>query len=294
MRILGPCIPKINVLRYNNWIMSLRFSLLSGLAALLVPTHVFAQIIPCALPGLPCVGGGGAEGLNQYIMEKIVPLMEVGFIGVAVVMLFTYAATFVFWSTEESSVTEAKTAYIYAITGASIVGLADITVRSFAPSYVGANIVNIPLINSGIQNVILYFKLILATAVTSNIVIQAFRLITAQSQDQTEKARKRILTGFVGVAIMLMTDAIMRTVSPEYGAQSVGIAIELVGVANFLLVILGVLFVAAIVVAGMMLILSADESLKDKAKSVVKTSVISLIIVMTSFIIVNTFLSLRP
>lgn len=274
--------------------MSLRAAFSAGLALLLWPAHVFAQIEPCVLQGLPCLGGGGAEGLNQYILTRVVPTMEVGFIGLAVVMLFVYSATFVLWSTEESSVTEAKTAYYYAITGASIVGLADLTVRSFAPSFVGANVANIALVNSGIQNVILFFKLILATAVTANIVVQAFRLITAQSQDQTEKARKRILTGFVGVAIMLMTDAIMRGVSPEYGAQSVGISLELVGVANFLLVILGVLFVAAIVIAGMMLILSGDESLKDKAKTVVKTSVISLIIVMTSFILVNTFLSLQP
>ena len=76
------------------------------------------------------------------------------------------------------------------------------------------------------------------------------------------------------------------------GGSPLTIVAQLVGLANFLLTFLGVLVVVLMVAAGIMLIVSVDEGLKDKAKTVVKTSIITLAVVLCSYVIVNAFITL--
>lgn len=250
-----------------------------------------AQIPPCPVGGiLPCFGGGGAQGLNMYIMEKIVPAAEVIFIVFAVMALFNASTGMVFNASDDNSLTASKITYYHVIIGSAIVGIAHLVVESFSPPIVRDAIVNPNPVASGIGNVIFYFKLVLSIALTSNLVIQAFRLIVSQSEDQTGKARKRILVGFIGVGVMLMADAIVRAVNPEVGANSLLLAVELRGIANYLLVIFGVVAVASIVVAGLMLVFSIEEGLKDKAKAVIRTTLICLAVVLAAYVIVMTAL----
>jgi len=65
--------------------------------------------------------------------------------------------------------------------------------------------------------------------------------------------------------------------------------VELAGIARFLLTIFGALAVIGILAAGVMLIVSVDESLKDKAKKLVIACMIALVIVIASYGIIDTF-----
>lgn len=278
-------------------------ALVLGLLAAFLPGSALAFSIPinfCQFGfkiGLStkCMAGG-AQGISDYMELYVVPTVGVLFLGVAVAMFFTYAVSILARSHDESAVQESKIAYIHAITGAAIVSLAVYFVWAVSPDPrigPGPNIVNRPYLEHGFQNVIYYIKLVLGTAMIVNIVVQAARLIASQGEEDGTKAKQRLLYGFVGVAVILLANAMVTSAFPPFGADPGIITDELVGLANFLLALFALIAVLAVIVAGIMLIVSFDEGLKDKAKSIVKTAIITLAVIIASYAIVNAFVYLR-
>ena len=278
------------------------------LAGLVLPTaHAYeigAESVNVLCNFLPCnAAGGGATRLSMYVFERIVLAFQIGIIAVAIISLFISAVKMTAFSSEESTVKEAKTSYVYIITGLAIIGLAKFFVNAFSPGtvavgeygeYTGTQgaLVNLGIAEMGVSNVVFYFKSIIALSLMVNIVVQAFRLITSQGQEeQTNKAKGRLIGGFIGAGIIMLANVITVSVAPSTSGAT-GIGIQIAGMANYLLMILGFMSVIAIVVAGIMLVVSFDESMKDKAKNIVKTSVVGLIIVLTSYALVNAFITI--
>ncbi|NOS67539.1 MAG: hypothetical protein HOO67_04215 [Candidatus Peribacteraceae bacterium] len=267
-----------------------------GLTALLLPASVSAyEIDPESMAMLcgivPCSGaGGGSLGLSVYLFDRIVTALEVGIIAAAILSIFAAAVRMVMFSSEENTVTESRTSFIYIITGLAIIGLARWFVLAFSPAQTGSDLVDAGVVESGIGNIVTYFKLIIAVSLLVNIVAQAFRLITSQGQQESvEKAKKRFIAGFIGAGIIMLANVIVAAIVPGFGGSTV-LAVEIAGIANYMLVILGFMAVLAIVTAGVMLIVSVDEGLKDKAKSVIKTAIVALIVVLTSYALVTAFI----
>ncbi|TSC57345.1 MAG: hypothetical protein Greene041619_1217 [Candidatus Peregrinibacteria bacterium Greene0416_19] len=263
-----------------------------GLLALLEPVSASAFQLDlhlgpvCRL--IPCYSsGGGMAGLNQYLFG-ILTAMELLFVAVALVMVFLNAANMVLYSTNESTVGESRSGLYYNIIGAALVALSHLIVQTFAVGNGGA-FVNPAPFASGITLIVNYVKALLAVAVLANVVIQGIRFVTAQGEDaQVEKARKRLFASFIGTAVILLANVIVSALVP--GSNSPILNPEIVGIAQFFLTLVGAFSVIAIVAAGIMLVVSVDESLKDKAKSAIKTSIVALIVVIASFAIVTTFL----
>ncbi|MBI3332248.1 hypothetical protein HYZ99_04840 [Candidatus Peregrinibacteria bacterium] len=276
--------------------MNLLFPALLGLAAALFPQSAEALSIPinfCGMGGLACTGGG-AGGLAGYVERVFVNALGIGFVGLAGAMFFYYAVQLITGSNDESTVTEAKTAYGHAIAGGAIVSLAGAIVHAFTPGVGGPGsvLVNPIPVEIGFANAIEYFRLIIGTALIINTVVQGIRLILAQGDEAISAARKRVLFGFIGVAIVLLANALVIAAYPPAGANSDVINSELVGLANFFLTFFGFLCVVTLVVAGLMLVVSVDEGLKDKAKTVAKTAIIALAVIFSAFVIVNAFITL--
>ncbi len=256
------------------------------------------NVLPCNWVGL------GSAGLSMYVFSKIILTLEIGIIAAAIVCLFIAAAQMVFSSAEESSVKDSKTSYIYIITGLAIVGMSHLFVNAFSPGTfappgsglaggAGANLVNTAAIGTGVGNVISYIKLIIALSLLVNIVLQSFRLISSQGEDeQTKKAKTRLIGGFIGTGIIMLANAIVIAVSPATFGGPALLVMEIAGIANYMLMILGFLAVMTIFIAGVLLVVSFDESLKDKARSMIKTSIIALIVVLMSFALVQAFILL--
>lgn len=275
--------------------MSLLSLLANGLNAL-VPHALAFQIEP---PG----GGGGVGGFTAYV-GQVIPVLQGLFVGVAFVMLLITAATMIIFSQSESTMSETKSSYLYIVIGGIVVGVATMIAQAVAPGLngVGGEVVSRVSITPAFYNVILYLKYALAAGFIANIVIQAFRLISSQGeQEYIDRARKRLIHSLVGVGIVLLADSIVRTVNLESNFMDVqpsnGVAdmtimnMELVGLANFLLTILGTCIVVAIIIAGIMFIVSVNESLKEKALNIIKTCVIILVIILVSYALVNLFLN---
>ena len=276
-------------------IFALFVALLPGVAhAFTLPSGWETPI--CGTAG--CIGPHNIVQFEAYIRDRIVTAMSVAFIGITAVMLFVYAVTLITESENESSVTQIRSGYAYAITGGALVALANYLVLAFSPNdnLTGTIFTTEPLC-TGFGQVLDYFKLSLAIALLVNIVIQAILLMSAPSEEVAGRAKKQLLFGFVGVAVVLLANAIVGAVDREntlscFGSPSGTIIQEIVGVANFLLSIFGLLVVVALIVAGGTLVISIDETLKDKAKLIIKTTIIALAVILAAFIIVNTFLAI--
>ncbi|MBI5156082.1 hypothetical protein HZA45_02280 [Candidatus Peregrinibacteria bacterium] len=270
----------------------MRFTYLA-LALLLAPATAAAQafFIPACPAGglLPC-GGGGVLGATVYLTAVIFPAVRLGFIAVAIIMFTIYAGQLLLNPTEESTVKDMKEAYADAVVGAVIVSVSTFIVDAFGR---GANntLINPLPVTFAITNVLGYFKLVMGVLISVLVTTQGIRLMLLQGQEsEITQQRSRFLYSLLGVAVILLANAIIAVIQP--GANSIIASNELRGIVNFGLVFLAVLAVISIAVAGIFLIVSVDETFKDKAKNIIFGTVVSLIIVMSAYSIVNYFLFL--
>lgn len=273
-----------------------RFSsiIFAGMSAILNAPTAWAQVpvpntptsvAPCFINGLPC-GGGGAAGASAYAFSVIIPAAQYVFLAAAILFFFYYAIRLMLESEDESTITETKSAYGYGVAGAAAVSLASLIVQAVGPGYATSTLVNSAPIITIVDIVVFYLRLMVSTAVSALIVFQGIRLILLQGQEsEVEQQKKRFFHGLLGVAIILLANVVVAAFAP--GAGSVQLAIEIVGIANFLLEILGALCVLAFIIAGIMLVVSTEDGLKDRAKKAMFTTVITLILVLSSYIIVN-------
>lgn len=271
----------------------MRSLFLTFTALLLVPVMASAQgfsMPSCPAGGLLPCGGGGIVGATVYMTAVIFPAVRIGFIAVATIMFIIYAGQLLLNPTEESTVKDMKEAYADAVVGAVVVSVSTFIVDAFGSS-ASSTLINPLPITFAITNVIGYFKLVMGVLISILVTTQGIRLMLLQGQEsEIEQQRSRFLYSLLGVAVILLANTILAVVQP--GANSIIASNELRGIVNFGLVFLAALAVISIAVAGVFLIVSVDETLKDKAKNIVFGTVISLIIVMSAYSIVNYFLFL--
>lgn len=269
-----------------------------GSALALAPLQAHAYILGTSWTGpicafLPCSQmGGGSSGLSSYLVNRIVTALEIGFVAVAALVLFFATVNMVLFPHEEEVVKQGRFAFLYTIVGGAFVGLARWFALAFAPASVGANLVDVAQVNAGVQNVMIMFRLVLSLLLTINITLQGVRLVSSQGeQELVDRARKRLINGFIGVVFVMLANVVVMSIVPGTGGAST-LANEIAGVANYLIAIVGFAAVVTIIVAGILLILSVSETLKDKAKSIIKIAVVALVAVVVSYALVTGFIAL--
>lgn len=88
---------------------------------------------------------------------------------------------------------------------------------------------------------------------------------------------------------MLLINPLLEALVP--GARAGVINEEMIGIANFMLTIFGLMAVTAVVIAGIMLVVSINESLKDTAKTVIRVTVIATAVVIAAYSIVASLIT---
>lgn len=223
-----------------------------------------------------------ASDLNEYFMSTILPAALMAFAGVLFLMLIIYAFKLLFGSEDDGVRGEVKAAYGYAIFGTVLVLFASVISQSF----VTLGGVNPDPVASVLDTVEFIMRALIATVLIVNISVQGFRYIVAQEDGLRDTAKKRLLHGAIGAVLLILSVPIVDT----FATGSIGIAsTEIMGIANFLATILGFLAVTGVIVGGIMMILSVDEGLKDKAKTTIKTSLIALLVIIASYGLITLF-----
>lgn len=275
--------------------------LLGPLLWVLLPA--VAQANTVTIPGAVCAlfpagcQGGGALRLDAIITQNGLFSLQIGFVALMVGMLFYYAVTLITSSIngDESALRDSKSAFAYAIAGAAVASFSVVIVAAFQVGNAASPLPNYSVLQGIFGSIYLFFKVALGVALTANIVLQAFRLITSQGSDELiTRARKRLIAGFLGVGVVLLANAFIVSVDPsEQGVTPASAIREIAGVVNFLLTLTGAITLGALIIAGLLLMISVEESLKDKAKQIIRTSLITLLLILTSFVIVNLFIAFQ-
>ncbi len=258
----------------------LHFFLTQGFSWLVQPVH--AQISNCPL------GGGWSCAVDPvaYLSSTIITPAAIAFGGLLGAMLVVYTLKLVLGAREEAQITEVKQAYGHAMLGAVLVAAAQFIANSFTTGGT-VNAVNLEV--TVIDRIIQFGLALVSTLLVINLVVQGARLILAQDQGQIDNARKQILRGFFATAAALLAFPVVQGFGIPFGGAT-GVAAEFVGVANYLITIFGGLAVVAFVVAGIMIILSANEQLKDNARKLIIASSVAIVAVIVARAIVSLFL----
>jgi hypothetical protein len=233
----------------------------------------------CPISSIPC------GGLNLPIyLGRVTSGIGVALIGILTGMLIFYTLKLAVSGQDESQGTAVRNAYLHALFGAILVAGATFIVATVPER----STVIIPggLATGILGPVTVFFFAGAASALVINIGYYATRLIIAQDESGGTNARQGIIRGIIGLSIVLMGGAIV-------GAFSAGsplvLADEAIGIGRFLITIFGTLAVVAIVVAGLMLVISADEQLKDRARKIILATAVAIIVVMASGVILSVF-----
>lgn len=265
----------------------MRRFLLPGLLGILfgffLPVPVAHGQAWCLVSNLPC--GGGAT-LYPLIKTKFVDFLRYAVVAVAFGMFAYYAFALLFAGEDENATTQLKTSFSHAIVGCAIVSLATIAADLVPSRGAGAVLQTPGVAASGLWQIIQYFKLIIGAAVSFHVTYQGIRLIALQGkEEEVSKQKAKFFHGLIGVAVVLLADAIVRAASPGNNAGTLSLQIQ--GIANFFLSIFGLLAVVAFIASAAVLLFSVDESGKDKGKKGMLGSVVVLVIVFSSFAIIK-------
>ncbi len=241
-----------------------------------------AEAAYCPIPGFPCPTGGSY--FTDYL-GKIAAGIGASIVGIIAGVLIFYSLKLAISGSEESNVTEVRTAYLHVIFGAVIIAGASAISAMVAP----ASIVATPA--SFISGILIpmkqFFFSMMGAALIINIGYYGARLITSQDDSGLSNARQGILRGAVGLTIVMVVGSVLGAFETN---NPTGINSELLGAGSFIITIFGALAVVAMVGAAIMLVLSVDEQMKDRAKKVIIAVGASVIVVMASAIIIKTFI----
>lgn len=260
-----------------------------------------AASVPAAillLTPLTCNAGAGADYLATNLLPSLLAQLLLAFWGIAAAAVFYYAVRLVIEAQNESAPKDLGNSLIFALVGFAIISLSAAFATAFggfgAAGVFGINADTYPDVNPlaleiGIKSVADFIITMSAGIFILIIVITGFKMIASQGEGGNfEKSLKVLVANCIGVVLMLtawfIVHALIDTSTP-------GLLIaEMRGLALWMLTLIGYLCVLALIVAGIMLIVSVDESLKDRAKKIVIGTLISLLILVACYTLIIIFI----
>ena len=274
-----------------------------ALMAAVLPAVAFAAIVPpvsipiasfgplCAYTGLCWMSPTtGILSIQAYLSGIIVPAVKVIFVGVAVLYVARFAITIIMFGGNESTLTEQRQAFGEAARGMALVGIATLIVDTFAPSAAGTGLVNQTPLTDAFNRIADYITIITGAFLIFIISFAGFRIIVLQGNEgEVDKQKKNFFNGLLGVVLLLtariIVDAILPSGSPN------GLVVEIGGMIRFLLEIIAGLAIVSIIASGLLFIVSLhNDNVRQRAKRILLSTIIILIIVIFSHLIVSTFM----
>lgn len=233
----------------------------------------------CVVPGISCIGGD----LSSYINSTLLEGARIGFIGLLFGAIIYYGIKLLISAEKEETVTEIRRSIVYSFFGVVLM----LGAQLIASSFVTGGVVEPAGINTVTDSVITFVKAIIAVVLLVNITRQGFHMIVATEEGGVTKARKLFMHGIYGAAIVVLASPIVNII---YNKDASAGELEFRGIANYIITLFGLLAVVALIVSGIFLIVSVDESLKDRAKKLITASLVALVVVISAAALVNFFI----
>lgn len=251
---------------------------LIGLTLALIPGAAYAiPVVNWCPTELPC-----EPALEVVILN--IAIYAASIFGFFLAAMFAFYAIKLLISTgDDNAQTDTRKAFAYAFFGVVLVTGANIIAASFTN---WGTIADVDLLKLEIIDpIVTFFKTLVGTALIVTITYNGIRLILSEDESQASTARRRFIESLIGAAVVILAGAIVDAFIPPVQASI--LTTELQGIAQFIATIFGFLAVIAIIVGGMFLVLSVQDSMKDRGKQIILGGVISLVVVYSSYSIIN-------
>lgn len=232
----------------------------------------------------------GVWSIETYLSLIIVPAIKVVFVGVAVFYVAWYALAMIMFGGEESVQTEQRKAFLDAAKGMGLIGIASFLVDTFAPSATGAALINETPFTNAMNIIVDFITLITGAFLVFVISLAGFRIIVLQgNESEVETQKKNFFNGLIGVVLLLTARIGVLAILPSGSPDA--IVTEIGGIIRFLLEIIAGLAVVSLIASGALFIVSLhNDNLRQRAKRILLSTVIILIIVIFSHVLIATFL----
>ncbi len=247
----------------------------------------------CTLAGLvpeSAHGAAGAQALSNFIGVHVINQALAAFGGIAAAAIFYYAIRMIFDAYKDKAYTDVINSFLYVLIGFIVIGLSSAFTNSFAPSSLGtgAGFPNLGPLTLGVASIKDFIIRAAAGVFTLMVVAAGLRMIMSQGDEAVFDKWRKILTGnCLGVMIMFIADALVTGVSDTSGPGA--IVEELVGISLFILTVIGTAAIISLIIAGVLLIVSIDESMRDRAKRAIIGTLLALVVVIIAYTVIVTF-----
>ena len=243
-------------------------------------------------------GSTGEEKLKNFVVNNLGVITKYILIAVAILFLMISAVELVLNAGNEENITNAKKNIGWSLLAFAVIGLAGKASEALDPSTntTSETILKPDLVNTTLQYPINFLALSAGIIAFLFLAFSAVKMITAQGDETIiGEQKEHILWSFVGLVIILLADSVVRNIfrptKTVVGQGEASLVLqEVVGVINFITIFAAIGAVGAFVVGGIMYVSSfGNDEATDKAKSLMKSAAIGLVIVLMSYTFVSVF-----
>lgn len=238
----------------------------------------------------------GTEMVKDLITFNLIPIFKYVFIAISILFFSLSLFIIATASGDDDLIGKHKTTILWSLLGFALISLSAEIAQVFNPLDHPGEVANVEGAKTAFQKVIAYLQLALGIVSITTIFYAGFRLVVKGDDDDTiSKQKKHIAWAIAGLAIAILADPLINGVfypaSGAPGEQEVKtFAMQIIGVIKFALSFLGILAFAGFIFAGVLFVTSfGDEERHNKAKEIIIGSVIGIVIILSSFALINAF-----
>lgn len=284
----------------------------------LLPSSVFAQKTGLPVPESANYGDIIAPDAGQTGEEQAKSLIEgavrnvktiVGVVAIAMIILL--ALRMLMAQGNEEDIKKYRTGMLWTIVGLALIGLSADVAAILGPQDGGiikdpnTILKRVQLFDFKVNIVITFIKYLLGSIAVAFVLRNGLRLVTVSANDEeVTQDKKNLAASAAGLVLIYLGDIIINKVlykvdkSAYPGVEGVqpgmdptaGIS-ELIGFTNFIVYLTAPLAIAVLVAGGIMYITAAgDDDRMGRAKRMIVSAVIGLVVIYGAFAVVNTFI----
>src|SRR3989338_420270 len=249
-----------------------------------IPGSIALTGMLLAIPEL-CFAGPGAVIISDFIQLHIINQALIAFWGIAAAAVFYYGVRMIITSPAEGTYAEISNSFIHMFSGFAVIACTGAIVSALY--HPGGDITPVDL-TLGLGTVSKFIFNGSFGIFTLMATIAGIGMVTSGDESGFGKWRKIVTGNVFGIVIMLLANVIVTAILTSNASL---VTTELAGMVSFMLTIVGFVAVLALIVAGILLIVSIDESLKERAKKIITGTLIAIALVVASFSLVRVFVS---
>ena len=248
---------------------------------------------------LPTVGTGGESGVELFdnFISRLVEIGKFVLEGVAIFFIIFYGIKLVASGGKDEEIEQAKTGFLDAALGFTILNVGDVIVAVFNPMEAGATLHDYTALDYLINYGIGLIKYLVGTISVAVIVIAGYTIVTSSDKQETvKKQSKNIVYALIGLVVVMLAQVVQYAIVGDrdlYGALQgnedlVNRGMEIINsLTRLLLYIIVPVAILMLVIGTIYYVISGGEANRaGQGKRIYLGTIIALLIAFAAYILV--------